>query len=108
MPVSPGRTCVARYRLRRGPSPAWVASVVLIVSNFMAYTGMEMNAVHVNSMKDPRREFPKTMFFALVLVLLILILPPLAISWVIPSSEISLTAGVMQAISAAFANFGLS
>ena len=90
--------------------PEWtgIASIVLIVSNFMAYTGMEMNAVHVNSMKDPRREFPKTMFVALVLVLLILILPPLAISWVIPSSEISLTAGVMQAISAVFANFGLS
>src|SRR5689334_2279360 len=74
--------------------PEWtgVASIVLIVSNFMAYTGMEMNAVHVNSLKNPRREFPKTMFLALVLVLLILILPPLAISWEIPSSEISLTA----------------
>ena len=90
--------------------PEWtgIASIVLIVSNFMAYTGMEMNAVHVNSMKDPSREFPKTMFLALALVLVILILPPLAISWVVPADEISLTAGVMQAISVVFANFGLS
>jgi amino acid transporter len=89
--------------------PEWtgIASVVLIVSNFMAYTGMEMNAVHVNSMKNPSREFPKTMFMALGLVLLILILPPLAISWIVPADEISLTAGVMQAVSVVFANFGL-
>src|SRR4051812_36164637 len=89
--------------------PEWtgIASIVLIVSNFMAYTGMEMNAVHVNSMKNPAREFPKTMFMALGLVLVILILPPLAISWVVPSDQISLTAGVMQAISVVFAHFGL-
>ena len=47
------------------------------------------------------------MFLALVLVLVILILPPLAISWVVPADQISLTAGVMQAISVVFANFGL-
>jgi glutamate:GABA antiporter len=89
------------------PEWAGVASIVLIVSNFMAYTGMEMNAVHVNSLKDPAREFPKTMFLALILVLVILILPPLAISWVVPADQISLTAGVMQAVSVVFANFGL-
>jgi len=89
--------------------PEWtgVASIVLIVSNFMAYTGMEMNAVHVNSLKNPSRDFPKTMLLALVLVLVILILPPLAISWVVPADQISLTAGVMQAVSVVFANFGL-
>jgi amino acid transporter len=89
------------------PEWAGVASIVLIVSNFMAYTGMEMNAVHVNSLKDPKREFPKTMLLALILVLIILILPPLAISWVVPADQISLTAGVMQAVSIVFANFGL-
>jgi putative glutamate/gamma-aminobutyrate antiporter len=89
--------------------PEWtgIASIVLIVSNFGAYSGMEMNAVHVKSLKDPGREFPRAMFFATALVLLILILPPLAISWVIPSQEISLTAGVMQAFQAVLANFGL-
>jgi amino acid transporter len=90
------------------PEWAGVASIVLIVSNFMAYTGMEMNAVHVTSLKNPARDFPKTMFLALILVLVILILPPLAISWVVPADQISLTAGVMQAVSVVFANFGLS
>ena len=47
------------------------------------------------------------MFFAMGLVLLIFILPALAISWVIPAQQLSLTAGVMQAFDAFFAYFGL-
>jgi amino acid transporter len=40
-------------------------------------------------------------------VLLIFILPALAISWVVPAQELSLTAGVMQAFSAFFSYFGI-
>lgn len=89
--------------------PQWtgIASLVLIVNNFLSYSGMEMNAVHVGSLRNPRREFPRAMFFACGLVLLIFILPALAISWVIPSQELSLTAGVMQAFDGFFAYFGL-
>lgn len=90
--------------------PEWtgIASLVLIVNNFLAYSGMEMNAVHVSSLRNPRGEFPKSMFMAVGLVLLIFILPALAISWVIPAEQLSLTAGVMQAFNAFFAYFGLS
>jgi glutamate:GABA antiporter len=90
--------------------PAWtgIASLVLIVNNFLSYSGMEMNAVHVSDLKEPATEFPKAMFLAIGLVLLIFILPSLAISWVVPSDTISLTAGVMQAFEAFFANFGIS
>ncbi|MEW1888960.1 APC family permease [Streptomyces sp. NPDC085659] len=87
--------------------PQWtgLASLVLIVNNFLSYSGMEMNAVHVSSLRDPAKEYPKSMFLAMGLVLLIFILPALAISWVVPSSQLSLTAGVMQAFDAFFAHF---
>ena len=89
--------------------PQWtgIASLVLIVNNFLSYSGMEMNAVHVDSLEHPKKEFPRSMFFASGLVLLIFILPALAISWVIPAQELSLTAGVMQAFDAFFAYFGM-
>ena len=90
--------------------PAWagIASIVLIVSNFGAYSGMEMNAVHVNRLRDPSEPVhPKVMLVATVLVLLILILPPLAISWVVPAADVSLTAGIMQAFDAVLAFFGI-
>jgi putative glutamate/gamma-aminobutyrate antiporter len=88
--------------------PAWtgIASLVLIVNNFLAYSGMEMNAVHVSSLHNPGREFPRAMFMAMGLVLLVFILPALAISWIVPAEQLSLTAGVMQAFDAVFAAFG--
>jgi amino acid transporter len=89
--------------------PVWagLSSLVLIVNNFLSYSGMEMNAVHVNTLKNPAKEFPKSMFLAMGLVLVIFILPALAISWIIPSEELSLTAGLMQAFDAVFTHFGL-
>ncbi|MEU3461372.1 APC family permease [Streptomyces sp. NPDC006733] len=87
------------------PQWAGLASLVLIVNNFLSYSGMEMNAVHVSSLKNPAKEYPKSMFLAMGLVLLIFILPALAISWVVPADQLSLTAGVMQAFDAFFGYF---
>lgn len=89
--------------------PAWtgLASLVLIVNNFLSYSGMEMNAVHVSELRKPGSEFPRAMFLSMILVLLIFILPALAISWIVPSHQLSLTAGVMQAFSAFFGYFGI-
>jgi amino acid transporter len=48
------------------------------------------------------------MFLAVGLVLLIFILPALAISWVVPADQISLTSGVMQAFDAFFSQFDVN
>ncbi|MFI1914326.1 APC family permease [Nocardia sp. NPDC020380] len=87
--------------------PAWtgLASLVLIVNNFLSYAGMEMNAVHVSSLKDPGKEYPKAMATAVGLVLVIFIVPAVIISWVVPSQNLSLTAGVMQAFDGFFNHF---
>ena len=71
--------------------PVWagLSSLVLIVNNFLSYSGMEMNAVHVSSLKNPAKEYPKAMFLAMGLVLAIFILPALAISWIVPAEELS-------------------
>ena len=90
------------------PQFAGLASLVLIVNNFLSYAGMEVNAVHVKSMRDPAKEFPKAMFLAMGLVVIIFVLPALAISWVVPSAELTLTGGVMQAFTAFFAYFNVS
>jgi glutamate:GABA antiporter len=89
--------------------PAWtgLASLVLIVNNFLSYAGMEMNAVHVSSLRDPGKEYPKAMFLAVGLVLAIFIIPALVISWVVPARELSLTAGVMQAFDGFFTHFNV-
>jgi amino acid transporter len=89
--------------------PAWtgIASVVLVVNSFFTYAGIEVNAVHVDDLRNPGREFPRSIFLAMALVLAIFILPTLAIAWVIPEKKISFTAGVMQAFNSLFAHFGI-
>ena len=89
--------------------PAWTgfASIVLIVSNFLAYAGMEMNAVHVNDMDNPGRNFPKAILLSTIVILLVFILPTLAISVGVPASSVNLTQGVLQAFDVFFAHIGI-
>jgi amino acid transporter len=90
--------------------PAWngLAGIVLIINSFFTYAGAEVNAVHVDELENPGREFPRAMFVAAGIVLAVFILPTLAIAWVIPSAKISFTAGVMQAFDLLLKHFGLS
>lgn len=89
--------------------PHWAgfASIVLIVSNFLSYAGMEMNAVHVGDMKNPKKGYPKSMLLACGLILAIFIPPTLAISVGVPANSIHLTAGVMQAFDVFFAHLNI-
>ncbi len=90
--------------------PAWhgLTSLVLIVNSFFLYAGVEVNAVHVDELRDAPREFPKATLLAVVLVLLVFIFPTLAISVAVPAAHISFTAGVMQAFKSLLDHFGLS
>jgi amino acid transporter len=90
--------------------PPWqgLTSIVLVVNGFFTYAGVEVNAVHVDDLRNPSREFPRAILLAVVLVLVIFILPTLAIAIAVPSQHISLTAGVMQAFRRLFDHFNLS
>jgi len=89
------------------PKFTGLASVVLIVSNFLSYAGMEMNAVHVNEMRRPGREFPKAIVLSVVVILFVFILPTLAISVGVPGSSVNLTQGVLQAFDVFFGHLGI-
>jgi glutamate:GABA antiporter len=90
--------------------PAWngLTSIVLVVNSFFTYAGVEVNAVHVNELRNPGRDYPKSIFLATALVLAVFIGPTLAISWVVPAGQISLTVGVMQAFHSLFTHFGIA
>jgi amino acid transporter len=78
------------------------------LNSFFTYAGIEVNAVHVDELQNPGRDYPKSIFLAMALVLAVFILPTLAIAWVIPSAQISFTAGVMQAFESLLTHFGLT
>jgi len=90
--------------------PAWqgIASIVLVVNSFFTYAGVEVNAVHIDELRSPARDYPKSIFVAMGLCLAVFIFPTLAISWVVPSRQISFTAGVMQAFNRLLTHFGVA
>ena len=98
-PMSPGHVL-----------PAWhgLASIVLVVSSFFTYAGVEVNAVHVDELKNPARDYQRSIYLAVALVLVVFIFSTLAISWVVPAHQISLTVGVMQAFNRLLTHFHLS
>ncbi|MER5481348.1 amino acid permease [Streptomyces sp. NPDC002734] len=84
------------------------ASLVLIVSNFLAYAGMEVNAVHANSMRDPGKGYPKAVFIALFGILGVFILPTIAVAVAVPKGELGLTTGINLAFKVFFDHWGIS
>jgi glutamate:GABA antiporter len=85
-----------------------LAGLVLIVSNFLAFAGIEMNAIHVRELSDPQKQVPKSLLVAALLIVFIFVPPTLAISFVVPSTSTSLTAGVMQAYTDFFHAFNMA
>jgi amino acid transporter len=76
---------------------SWV-SLTAIMTSFL---GMELAAVHVRNVHNPQRNFPRAMYFSVILILTTMILGSLSIAFVLPQEDISLVHGVMQA----FTNF---
>lgn len=68
------------------------ATVILL------FAGMEMAGFHALETKNPKSDFPKAMAISSVIIFVCTVLATLAIAFVIPASQLSLAAGVMQAI----------
>lgn len=82
---------------RWSDSQSWVSLTAIMT----AFLGMELAAVHVRNVRDPQKNFPKAMFFSVLLILSTMILGSLSIAFVLPHNEISLIDGVVKA----FTNF---
>ncbi|MCP0914164.1 MULTISPECIES: APC family permease [Legionella] len=83
---------------------SWI-SLTAIMTSFL---GMELAAVHVRNVHNPQRNFPRAMFFSVVLILTTMIFGSLAIAFVLPQEKIGLVNGVMQAFTNFFDAYHLS
>lgn len=77
-----------------------LASIVLIVSNFIALGGLEVSAVHIRDMRRPVSDYLKAIAVAVVLALLIYIPGTIAVAVAVPARQIDLNAGTAQAFAA--------
>jgi amino acid transporter len=84
------------------PKVAGPSSLVLLVSNVLAYAGMEVNAVHAGQLPNPRKDFNKVIAIAFVLIMAVFVLPTLAIAVAVPAGKLGLENGILVAFQTYF------
>lgn len=85
-----------------------VGTIVLAASIFLFYAGMEIQAVHVNDMRNPARDFPKAVFLSIAVIVAVYSLGTLVIGLVIPSKDINLLQSLLVAYKALWQSLGVS
>ena len=83
------------------------STIVLAASIFLFYGGMEMQAVHVNDMPNPSKTFPRSVFFAVIIILAIFIAGTLTIGFIEPRKDINLLASLLLAYNGLWAHLGV-
>lgn len=80
---------------------------VYLAGMMLLFAGMEVSAVHALEVKNPQKDYPKSIFLSVLLILTIFILGSLSIAVVVPKSQISLVAGILQALNIVLDSFHL-
>jgi len=83
------------------------SNLSLLAGIVLLFAGMEVNAVHALEVKKPKKSFPLAIFLSVVIIFCIFFLGSLSVAAVVPSENISLTAGIMQAFAQLFAFFDI-
>jgi amino acid transporter len=84
-----------------------LTSIALVVGTFVAFAGLELNAVHIKHLKGRPHTYVKAVFAAAVLVVVMYMLGSIAISVAVPDSSLELTSGASQAFSVYADGFGV-
>lgn len=89
------------------PDFSHLTTVVLAASIFLFYAGIETQAVHITDMKNPAKQFPRSVFIAIVVIVLVYTIGTLVIGLVIPSKDINLVQSLLIAYNSLWDSFGL-
>ena len=74
-----------------------LSNLTFLAGIILLFAGMEVNAVHVLDVKNPRKSFPRAIFLSVFIIFILFFLGSLSVALVVPEEQISLTAGIMQA-----------
>lgn len=74
-----------------------LSSIALVVGTFVAFAGLELNAVHIKHLKGRPKSYIKAVVAAAVLVVVMYMLGSIAISVAVPDASLELTSGASQA-----------
>ena len=84
-----------------------LSSIALVVGTFVAFAGLEVNAVHIAHLKGPPTRYLRSVMTAAGVVFVMYLLGSLAISVAVPDSTLELTSGASQAFTVYADGFGV-
>ncbi len=90
------------------PHVSGLSGLALIVGTFVAFAGLEVNAVHVRDLVGRPRTYLWALALGVLLILLMYVPGSVAISVAVPPAQLDLDAGAPQAFLAYGAGLGLS
>ena len=84
-----------------------LSSIALVVGTFVAFAGLEVNAVHIKHLKGRPKSYFKAVLSAAALVFVMYMLGSIAISVAVPDATLELTSGASQAFTVYTDGFGI-
>jgi len=88
------------------PDLSSIGALVFFVGVILGYTGVEAAGYYSREVQEPKRDYPRAIAVATVLIVGASILATLAIALVVPHSKLSLVAGIPQAFTEIFRQIG--
>lgn len=89
------------------PPVTGLSSIALVVGTFVAFAGLEVNAVHIAHLKGPPSNYLRSVLLAAATVFVMYLLGSLAISVAVPDATLELTSGASQAFTVYADGFGV-
>ena len=79
------------------PNLTHLNNLAFLTNILFGLMGMEMSAVHAGDVQNPKRNYPRALFISTCIILATLIFACLAITIVVPSSQLNLVSGLIDA-----------
>lgn len=90
------------------PHPNNINNLVFLAGMFLAFAGLEVTAVHAGNVINPQKNYPRSIILAALITLFLFMLGSLAIAVVIPTEQLSLISGLMEAFKVFLAHYNLT
>lgn len=79
------------------PSGTQTNNLAFLTNVLFGLLGLEMAATHAAEMRHPQRDYPRSIFISVIIILATIVFASLAIALVVPQEQLSLATGIMQA-----------
>jgi amino acid transporter len=90
------------------PNLTHMQDIAFLTNILFGLMGMEMSAVHAGDVKNPQRDYPRALIYSAVIILITLVLACLAIAIVVPTQQLNLVSGLIDAFGIFFNAYHLN